>query len=83
MVLLPSIIVFILLVTARGEFEALRDSIESRNDTQHKNNQSGDIYTNTWVVEITEGGKEMADMIAEQYGFINLGKLEVDYNIIL
>lgn len=30
-------------------------------------------YTNTWAVEILEGGDEMADQIAEKYGFVNRG----------
>ena len=29
--------------------------------------------TNSWAVEITQGGKEMAEKIARQNGFVNLG----------
>ena len=35
----------------------------------------GAVYTASWAVEITEGGKQMADAIARQHGFINLGKV--------
>ena len=34
-----------------------------------------DIYTASWAVEITEGGQKMADKIARQYGFNNLGEV--------
>ena len=32
-------------------------------------------YTTSWVVEITEGGEKMAERIAQQYGFSNVGKV--------
>ena len=38
-------------------------------------NRHGDIYTASWAVEITDGGKKMADVVAQQNGFINLGKV--------
>lgn len=31
------------------------------------------IYTNRWAVKIT-GGSDAADLIAEKYGFVNMGK---------
>ena len=34
----------------------------------------GETYTNAWAVEIL-GGKEHADAIAQQYGFINEGQV--------
>lgn len=34
-----------------------------------------DIYTASWAVEITEGGQKMADKIARQHGFNNLGEV--------
>ena len=37
--------------------------------------QQRDIYTASWAVEITEGGKKMADVIANRHGFINVGKV--------
>ena len=41
--------------------------------------QNNDVYTASWVVEIMEGGKYMADNIAHKHGFINLGQLKVRY----
>ena len=35
-----------------------------------------DVYTASWAVEVL-GGKEMADTIARENGFKNLGKLKV------
>ena len=34
-----------------------------------------EIFTASWAVEITEGGQKMADKIARQYGFNNLGEV--------
>ncbi|XP_067829559.1 furin-like [Heptranchias perlo] len=36
------------------------------------------VYTNTWAVHIT-GGQQAADSIANQHGFVNLGKIFDDY----
>ena len=38
--------------------------------------QAADVYTASWAVEIVDGGKEMADLIASRYGYINLGTLK-------
>ena len=35
--------------------------------------------TNSWAVEITHGGKEMADKIARQNGFVNLGPVSSSF----
>lgn len=36
-----------------------------------------DVYTNSWVVEIPDGGKEIADSIAAENCFKNMGQLRV------
>ena len=35
---------------------------------------AGQIYTNSWAVEVTEG-KERADELAKKYGFTNRGQV--------
>ena len=37
------------------------------------------VYTATWVVDITQGDKTMADIIAKKYGFFNLGEVKLAY----
>ena len=39
------------------------------------------VYTPSWAVEITEGGRQIADSIAQQNGFVNLGEIKVDDSI--
>ena len=56
--------------------------IEAAKRNEKENNQQDDTYTTSWVVEITNGGKQMADAVADEYGFKNLGKLKV-YHYIL
>ena len=51
--------------------------IEAAKRNEKENNQQDDTYTTSWVVEITNGGKQMADAVADEYGFKNLGKLKV------
>ena len=53
--------------------------IEAAKRNDMTDNLRDDIYTTSWVVEIT-GGKEMADEVADEYGFNNLGKLKVLYH---
>ena len=36
-----------------------------------------DVYTNSWVVEIAHGGKEIADTIAAENCFKHMGQLQV------
>ena len=33
------------------------------------------FYTPSWAVEITKGGKKMADLVARRNGFTNLGEV--------
>ena len=35
--------------------------------------------TNSWAVEITRGGNQMAEKIARQNGFRNLGPVSLDF----
>ena len=53
--------------------------IEAAKRNEKENNQQDDTYTTSWVVEITNGGKQMADVVADEYGFKNLGKLKVHH----
>lgn len=39
--------------------------------------QDREIYTASWVVEITVGGKKTADTIANKHCFRNMGKIQV------
>ena len=66
MLLFSNILFVCFLTTAFSQ--APRNSNE---DTQRE------TYTTSWAVEITEGGEKMANMIADQNGFINRGKIKV------
>lgn len=38
------------------------------------------LYTNRWAVKIT-GGHDAAHLIAEKYGFVNMGQVSVLYKM--
>ena len=40
-----------------------------------KDEDTQEIYTASWAVQITEGGDKMADKIAMKYGFQNIGRV--------
>ena len=67
-------IVLALAVAIRKEFVSGIDKTKriAKRDYRHP---AADVYTASWAVEIVEGGKEMADIIASRYGFINRGSL--------
>ena len=52
---------------------------EKTRETEESFGQHGsiprEIFTASWAVEITEGVQKMADKIARQYGFNNLGEV--------
>ena len=43
-----------------------------------RENTEQTVYTPSWAVEIVEGGDIMADIIADRYGFNNLGNVGFD-----
>jgi len=40
-------------------------------------------YTNSWAVEIREGGSEAADNLAHKYGFENYGQVLTVLDVVL
>lgn len=45
----------------------------------HVEDSGNEIYTSSWAVEIVEGGDKMADKIASEHGFRNLGKVSTKH----
>lgn len=39
-------------------------------------------YTNEWVVHV-DGGDTMADIVADEFGYVNKGKVSIIYPILL
>ena len=72
MIKIPLVLVFI--ATNLGYLQATKESPYAV-DKLEKNQR--DVYTASWAVEITKGGDKMADIIANQHGFINLGKVKL------
>ena len=66
------LIVSLAVILTEANVRALR-----RDNERVPVNYDSEIYTASWVVEITEGGKQIADSIADQFGFKNLGRLKV------
>ena len=60
----------LLLIALAAVAAKMREDLHDMQENRH-----GDIYTASWAVEITDGGKKMADVVAQQNGFINLGKV--------
>ena len=73
MVAIPQL-VLVFLATNVGYLQAAKESPYVI-DKLEKNQR--DVYTATWAVEITKGGDKMADIIADQHGFINLGMVKL------
>ena len=61
------------LVTAEKAVDAITS--EKRENLYTVQQENDQVYTASWAVEITEGGKKMADAIARRHGFINLGNV--------
>ena len=73
MVAIPQL-VLVFLATNVGYLQAAKESPYVI-DKLEKNQR--DVYTASWAVEIMEGGDKMADIIANQHGFISLGKVKL------
>lgn len=50
---------------------------ESKRRVKNDETHQWSKYTTDWAVEIMEGGEEMAEHIAQRYGFNNVGKVSV------
>ena len=72
MVKIPHVLVFI--ATFIGYLQATKPDPYAV-DNLEKNQR--DIYTDSWAVEIIEGGDKMADFVANRHGFNNLGKVKL------
>ena len=49
--------------------------IRAAKENPHVTSSQKEVYTASWAVKVTEGGQKMADVIAHQHGFINLGNV--------